>query len=101
MKCPVDSRPCHCEEECNLVKDARQYCSGYDLDPEETAKRDEQGAELGDARRCVVHPNQTTSSPDGMFDNPCPLCEHEENEADERDRKAAELYAETRALNGD
>lgn len=31
----------------------------------------------GDPRRCERHPNQVTSSPDGMFDTPCPACEWE------------------------
>lgn len=33
------------------------------------------GASLGDPRRCPVHPQYVTSSPDGMFDAPCDLCE--------------------------
>lgn len=32
---------------------------------------------MGDARRCPSHPNEVTSSPDGMFDAPCGQCEHE------------------------
>lgn len=35
------------------------------------------GASLGDPRRCPVHPQCATSSPDGMFDAPCDLCEAE------------------------
>lgn len=30
---------------------------------------------LGDARVCPAHPWVTTSSPDGMFDCPCGVCE--------------------------
>lgn len=29
----------------------------------------------GDPRRCPRHPEVTTSSPDGLFDAPCGLCE--------------------------
>ncbi len=29
----------------------------------------------GDPRRCPVHPEQRTSSPDGLFDAPCGRCE--------------------------
>lgn len=36
----------------------------------------------GDARRCPRHPGVATSSPDGLFDTPCGLCEAE-MEADE------------------
>lgn len=38
------------------------------------------GAELGGPRRCPRHPNQVTSSPDGMFDCPCAACEAEGEE---------------------
>lgn len=31
----------------------------------------------GDPRRCARHPEQVTSSPDGMFDSPCGACEAE------------------------
>lgn len=30
---------------------------------------------IGDARICSIHPNVKTSSPDGMFDAPCNVCE--------------------------
>jgi hypothetical protein len=32
---------------------------------------------MGDPRQCNLHPGQVTSSPDGMFDTPCPVCEYE------------------------
>ena len=38
---------------------------------------EELGAELGDPRRCPRHPDQKTSSNDGMFDAPCDKCEFE------------------------
>lgn len=44
---------------------------------EEMALEEELGAELGDPRRCPRHPDQKTSSNDGMFDAPCGKCEHE------------------------
>lgn len=31
----------------------------------------------GDARRCPRHPHVATSSPDGLHDTPCGLCEQE------------------------
>ena len=31
----------------------------------------------GDPRRCPRHPGVETSSPDGLHDAPCPLCEME------------------------
>lgn len=37
---------------------------------------DEYNAQYGDPRRCSVH-GCVTSSPDGMFDCPCPECEFE------------------------
>jgi hypothetical protein len=40
-------------------------------------EQDEIGGELGDPRRCPRHPDQKTSSPDGMFDTVCCKCEHE------------------------
>jgi hypothetical protein len=39
----------------------------------------------GDPRRCDRHPEQKTSSPDGMFDAPCPACEAEMDYYDEED----------------
>lgn len=45
------------------------------VDPEEEARRDEEGARLGDPRRCPTHPQVVTSSPDGMFDGLCWICE--------------------------
>lgn len=41
---------------------------------------DERGGEYGDPRRCKVH-GCVTSSPDGMFDAPCPQCENEIEDA--------------------
>jgi len=71
---------------------------------------DERGAELGDPRRCRVH-GCPTSSPDGMFDCPCPECEAEGEEgareyrmeaqraaADRLDALAAKLDADPGAL---
>ena len=49
-------------------------------DQEEEARRDEEGAEYGDPRRCPRHPGVATSSPDGMFDAPCHICEGEGDE---------------------
>lgn len=43
----------------------------------EQDRQDELGAALGDPRRCDRHPDQVTSSPDGVFDTPCPRCEAE------------------------
>lgn len=37
--------------------------------------QDEYGAQFGDPRRCPSHPHVVTSSPDGMFDAPCGVCE--------------------------
>ena len=36
----------------------------------------------GDPRCCPRHPDQPTSSPDGMFDAPCAACEGEHDAAD-------------------
>lgn len=38
------------------------------------------GAAAGDPRRCPRHPEQVTSSPDGMHDAPCDACEFEMEE---------------------
>lgn len=38
--------------------------------------QDEEGAALGDPRRCPRHPHVKTSSPCGMFDGNCSECEH-------------------------
>jgi hypothetical protein len=35
----------------------------------------------GDARRCPLHPNVATSTPDGMFDMCCHVCESEMDDA--------------------
>ena len=40
---------------------------------------DEFNAQYGDPRRCPAH-GCVTSSPDGMFDAPCPACEGEMEE---------------------
>lgn len=45
-------------------------------------RQDEDGAALGDPRRCPRH-GEVTSSPDGMFDAPCGRCEMEADRADE------------------
>lgn len=45
------------------------------ISPEEEARRDEEGAALGDPRRCPRHPHVVTSSPDGLFDGLCWECE--------------------------
>jgi hypothetical protein len=42
----------------------------------------------GDPRVCDRHPNQKTSSPDGMFDSPCPQCEYEMDRREVEDRNA-------------
>lgn len=36
----------------------------------------EEGARMGDPRRCPRHPGVQTSSPDGMHDAPCGACEN-------------------------
>jgi hypothetical protein len=46
-------------------------------DHEQEERDYELGAQLGDPRRCPRHPWVKTSSPDGMFDAPCNLCEYE------------------------
>jgi hypothetical protein len=38
-------------------------------------RQDDEGAALGDPRRCPRHPGEVTSSRDGMFDAPCGACE--------------------------
>ena len=38
---------------------------------------DEQGGELGDPRRCRVHPEQVIGSADGLHDGVCGRCEWE------------------------
>jgi hypothetical protein len=50
----------------------------------------------GDARVCPRHPHVKTSSPDGMFDGPCYVCEagmYEDELADE-ERRVNEAIAE-------
>lgn len=55
--------------------------SRYDyIDPYQEAMEDELGAAMGDPRRCPHHPHVITSSPDGMFDAPCDVCEGEMEE---------------------
>lgn len=44
--------------------------------------QEEEGAKLGDPRRCAVH-GEVTSSPDGMFDGVCGACEMGEDEPGE------------------
>lgn len=67
-------------------KEAITEISARDLEAQEL--EDERGAELGDARRCPKHPNEKTSSPDGMFDTPCGACEYEmEMGADDQEVK--------------
>lgn len=53
------------------------------ISPEEEARRDEFGAQFGDPRRCQVHRDVATSSPDGMFDGPCWKCESLIDEAED------------------
>jgi hypothetical protein len=57
------------DQGCGCCEDARQV-----------AMDDELGAEMGDPRRCPRHPNVKTSTPDGMFDWPCDVCEGEMSE---------------------
>jgi hypothetical protein len=52
----------------------------------------ELGAQLGDPRRCSIHPDVKTSSNDGMFDAPCWKCEnlideHANQQSEEDDLK--------------
>ncbi len=58
---------------------------------------DEYNAKFGDPRRCSEH-GFATSSPDGMFDAPCPACEGEMEDAYreelERERRAAMTQAQ-------
>lgn len=53
---------------------------------------DERGAELGDPRRCPRHPEEQTSSRDGMFDAPCGRCEWEMESYGERADYEAECH---------
>ena len=46
----------------------------------------EEQAGYGDPRRCPRHPHIAISSPDGLFDAPCSLCEQEMYEASYEDR---------------
>ena len=55
-----------------LFRVQRVYC-GMD---ERQELEDEYNARYGDPRRCPVH-GRVTSSPDGIFDAPCPECEGE------------------------
>lgn len=65
---------------CPACGDTDGEC-GCDLD-RYAILQDEERAEYntGDPRRCRIHPDQVTSSPDGMFDSPCPRCEFEGEE---------------------
>jgi hypothetical protein len=56
------------------------------MDPYQEAMEDELGAAMGDPRRCPHHPHVITSSPDGMFDAPCDVCEGMMSEDAERER---------------
>lgn len=49
---------------------------------EQNFDADDQGAELGDPRRCPRH-GTVISSPDGQFDGPCPQCEGADDEYDD------------------
>lgn len=49
----------------------------------------EAGAVYGDPRRCARH-GLATSSPDGLFDAPCPACEEEYDLADAMGDEATE-----------
>ncbi len=61
-----------------------------EVDPRDEAMEDEFGASFGDPRRCPRHPHVATSSPDGMFDGLCHICEGEaDEEADAWDRDPA------------
>jgi hypothetical protein len=55
----------------------------------EESDADELGAQLGDPRRCPRHPNEKTSSPDGMFDAPCAACEWEDYAASQEEASAS------------
>ena len=61
-------------------------------DPEENENYE------GDPRRCPVHPNQVTSSPDGMFDAPCPACEWEMEAGRYEDENFKEEFPTTKTL---
>jgi hypothetical protein len=60
------------------------------FDPQREAMEDELGASYGDPRRCIHHPSEITSSPDGMFDAPCGYCEHEGEHCEEDDDDVGE-----------
>lgn len=47
---------------------------------EQQERIDEEGGQLGDARRCRRHPQVVTSSSNGMFDGLCHRCEAEMDE---------------------
>lgn len=47
---------------------------------EQRELQDEYEAQYGDPRRCPAH-GCVTSSPDGLFDAPCPECEGEMQDA--------------------
>lgn len=51
---------------------------------EQRELQDEYEAQHGDPRRCPAH-GFVTSSPDGLFDAPCPACESECDEPDHYD----------------
>jgi hypothetical protein len=54
---------------------------GWDEAGSELEEMDaEAGAAVGDPRRCPRHPEVVTSSPDGLHDAPCNLCEAEQDE---------------------
>lgn len=50
---------------------------------EEAELQDEYNAKWGDPRRCPRHPHVAVSSPDGMHDGLCGLCEAEADFDDE------------------
>ncbi len=51
----------------------------YGMEAERFELEAEEDARWGDPRRCPVH-GRATSSPDGLFDSPCPECEAEQDE---------------------
>jgi hypothetical protein len=80
---------------CDVCHD--QGC-GQCCDLEQRELEDERGGELGDPRRCPIHPSQQTSSSDGFFDAPCGACEAEQ--ADDGERWAIDPENPRRTLCG-
>jgi len=62
-------------------------------DNERQEMEDEFGAALGDPRHCRRHPSQVISSPDGMFDTTCGMCEMEADSCEEEEKEGPHFQA--------